>query len=255
MLLLILLFVLLAMALWDKDYDRLPGLVLIALWMIYEEISSPLSDDQIEAVAKTRRNKKLCEVFTWDSVETAVDPSFKAEMDPEGAIHQFLCPMRLAPANVAALLKWKKHEWIVFVFCKEQEAKAVYFNKGPNNSVVWPHISTQQIMQLAKSVGADILLCLHNHPNGVLWPSEADLTSATSLGEICCRNRIAFFDFVCAAGRFREYFAAVPATLMPLQDFVNSVLEMNQGGSLPRLKLRWEWLTTKSLQIRRFRTI
>jgi hypothetical protein len=227
-------------------------LTIAALLVVLERLSRPLSVEQEEALASRRRLNELGRRYCWSRQESSVSREFKSRMRKDGAFHKIHEPMRSAPSLGAALLKGKKHEWIVFLFVSDGKARLIYFNKGPDNMQVWPLLETWELLRTAERYEAEAILCIHNHPGGPLWPSDQDFVSGRQLALECLERNIAFFDFVCVAGKFYEFLAAVPDAMLPVEGFLREVQHLNRRGRWQSLRLRMELALGPRYEERRF---
>ena len=66
-------------------------------------------------------------------------------MNPNGKLYRINEPLFVFPSIAAALLKYKKHEWIVIAFEKEKKISSAWLNKGFDRSGVSPYLSVQDI--------------------------------------------------------------------------------------------------------------
>jgi DNA repair protein RadC len=145
------------------------------------------------------------------------------------------------PALAAALLKYKKHEWVIIGFEKNREIDYIWLNKGQDNSQVRVRMSYAQMVNHARSGGHTTVIVLHNHPNpdpttqSLLCPSKPDALSAQGLESALLPASINLLEFVCERGRFAEYHRAIAPSFMPIDDFIADVAAENgktRGGNL-----------------------
>ncbi|HAX43822.1 MAG TPA: Mov34/MPN/PAD-1 family protein [Bryobacteraceae bacterium] len=216
-------------------------IILLSLVCIFVVLHlGPLGPDDVLALAHKRRRHKIKSFYTWARNETAVDRDFKSSMNKNGALHSVSEPLSSTPSLVAALLKGKKHEWIVYALAKDDVVQLIYYNKGPDRTSVAPAISAATLVGLAQRENSQTVLCFHNHPNAVMLPSEQDLYSARALGDTLEYSGLALIEFVCGRGHFVEYYRAIPDELFPVDQFCQQVRDENGTGPLRNLRLHLE---------------
>lgn len=227
---------------------------ILLLFAVYW-LGRPLQLGQVETLAARRRLRNLDLHYRWDREELAVRREFKASMSKNGAFHSIEEPMLRAPVLGAALLKGKKHEWIVFLFLARDQAKLLYFNKGPDKESVWPFVNSRTLLEWVRRLHAHTVLRLHNHPHGTCWPRQQDLRSGQEYVDFFLKAGIAFFDFVCVAGRFREYLAAVPEGRFPQSQFLHEIERANGSGWWKNCRLRLELMSAPPTAGNRFKVM
>lgn len=161
-------------------------------------------------------------------------------MNKNGATHQISEPLPTFPALAAGLLKSKKHEWIIIGFARNRTVELLYFNKGPDRGSVAPFVSMNQLLLLARKEQANTVLCIHNHPNGVLQSSSQDIASANNLASVLNPAGVSLLEFVCGRGRFVEYYRSVSHHLFPLFGFKTVILQVNGQSRMGNLSLHLE---------------
>jgi hypothetical protein len=202
----------------------------------------PLSEDEVQELASKRRNRAINNYFRWSRHFTTVNGDFKSRMRGSGAVHFVEERIEILPSMVAALLKGKKHEWILFAFVRGQSSVSIYFNKGPDRTAVSSRLSGQEFDRLIREARADTVLCFHNHPNAVLLPSEADLKSARLLASKLKGENLNLFEFVCGRGMFHEYHRSVADSFLPVAGFRQKLAQENGQARLLNLALHLERL-------------
>ncbi|MBI2817096.1 MAG: hypothetical protein HYX72_09170 [Acidobacteria bacterium] len=132
-------------------------------------------------------------------------------------------PLASFPAIAAALLKSKKHEWILFAFEANKCVRLLWFNKGPDRNSVAPLLRDYEIVDAAVTLAVSTVLCFHNHPNAVLTASDQDLRSAAHWSELLTQKGVNLIEFVCGRGEFVEYFRSIADAFLPVDQFAQAI--------------------------------
>ena len=138
-----------------------------------------------------------------------------------------------APSRVAGLLKYKKHEWIVFAFIRNKRVTRLWWNKGPDGTRVRPFLQGRDLEKTIESLKPDALAILHNHPNPdpALYrlnkPSETDLNSAESLHCRLATHGITLLEFICERGVPHLYYGAFPDHVVPVEPILTEIQKVD----------------------------
>ncbi len=89
-----------------------------------------------DADGKVRAVLQVRQYFTFNPVESIVSAEFKARMAPAGTFYPISCSLYKFPSVAAALLKYKKHEWIIIAFERAKQVERVWVNKGVDRTRV-----------------------------------------------------------------------------------------------------------------------
>ena len=81
----------------------------------YWRISQPLTEVQISLLAAKRRSRLIYENYCFTRRSIPLDTAFKRSMRPDGSFHCLDFPLDLALSMAASHLKYKKHEWVIFL--------------------------------------------------------------------------------------------------------------------------------------------
>lgn len=136
----------------------------------------------------------------------------------------------------------------IVAFEKERKTSLIWLNKGPDNSMVIPHLESSGILNHARSGGYTSVLIFHNHPNpdpmiyNLLEPSAQDLNSAVALEAVLSPASVNLLEFICERGRLLEYHRGIAPSFFPIQYFGQTVLAENGCGRLKNLQLHLERL-------------
>jgi len=223
-------------------------IALIAALVVWDHwrISQPLTPLQIDRLAGKRRSRLIYEHFNFSRDRLSLDVSFKRSMRADGSFHWVDYPLDKALSIAASHLKYKKHEWIVFLFCTQHRVVALWCNKGPNSTMVAPSIATADLRRLALSKEADLVLRAHNHPNpysasvSLLAPSDQDLRSSKSLGELFNAHGMNFLDVLCERGRWLIYGEGYVSSFLPYDKILAEIVALNGRSGADNRKLHRE---------------
>ena len=76
----------------------------------------PLNNNEIIQLGSKRRTSEIKNYYTFDRSESVVNKSFKSGMDTAGKYYHVNERLTSFPSTAAALLKYKKHEWVIIGF-------------------------------------------------------------------------------------------------------------------------------------------
>ena len=159
------------------------GIFLLFLAIFILTHLRPLTVVEIKTLAALRRKNQIRFYYTYGNNVVQPDKDFKKRMNSEGKFYRVDVTLSCFPSTVAALLKYKKHEWIIIGFEKDMKVDLMWLNKGFNRASVSSNLTLSNIIYTAKLKDYTSVLILHNHPN---WnpnyynfkkPSEQDLPS------------------------------------------------------------------------------
>ena len=210
----------------------------------------PLSDDEIARLAVKRRRSRQLREFQFCVQPRPANPDEKKAMKSTGAFVACDLDYHEAPSRIAGLLKYKKHEWIVFAFIAKRRVVRLWWNKGPDGTRVWPLLPLSTLEALVTALGVDTIAILHNHPNAnpsrfrVHRPSEADLNSAMQLHRVLAAMKGSLLEFICERGIAHLYYAAFAETVVPIEPVLAEVLSANGQGVFSNYRLRKELTRT-----------
>ena len=202
----------------------------------------PLTDGEVFRLAAHRRRRTVASYFRFARQEVAIHKAFKAGMKPSGRIYAVNERLEDMPDLAAALLKGKKHEWMVIAFERGRRVTHLYVNKGPDNESVSLLWEPESIVRFARQQGCTSLLLFHNHPNpnpgryDFTRPSGTDLESARQFAGVLLPQGINLIEFVCERGRHYRYFDAVSEHFLPVGQFSQEIRKAN--GTSPRANYR-----------------
>lgn len=168
-------------------------------------LSSKLDIEEKSKLFNAKRFFVKYHLFRFNSFRATVNYYFKKELDPKGSFYEYRVKIEDFPAVGAALLKSKKHEWIIFAISSYTEIIGFFINKGQNARSVNTVYTNSQILKKVNELEGKLIIEIHNHPNGVLNPSDQDLKSSISYGRLFNENNLHYIAIVCSRGRFLEY--------------------------------------------------
>lgn len=175
----------------------------------------PLTYEQAHALARGNVQKYIKRKYLFKKGPVTVNPVFKSNLNVTGRWYEIEEPIDTFPAYVAALLEGKYHEWVVIAIEKNGLVCNMWVNKGADNQNVSFNCDINDIVQKCRQVGGYTVLRFHNHPNPdprhytTLLASEQDKISARSCAEYICREGFNWYDFICARGKFIQFFAQI----------------------------------------------
>ena len=208
----------------------------------------PLRREEISQLADKRRLKQIKAYYHFVQGEASVNLDFKKAMAASGSYYNIRTRLTEFPSIAAALLKYKKHDWIIVGFEREQIVDCLWLNKGPNNSEVAPRLGFTGIVDHARSGKHTSVIVVHNHPNpnparfSMLLASAQDNLSAKALECVLLPSSLNLLEFVCERGRFHEYHRAGAPSFIPIQDIASALILENNVGLARNLQLHLERL-------------
>lgn len=220
-------------------------IMLVVTWGLYELIFyithlHPLSQSEIMVFANKRRKLRLKDYFKFGTVELTVDKVFKSRMKATGKLYHMNESLNVIPSLVAALLKGKKHEWIVLAFEKDANIDYLWVNKGADGKSVIALWQNDDIKNFALQKNIGTILQFHNHPNSnprlydCTMPSQVDMKSAEVLSAILNPVGINLIEFVCERGKHYQYYSSYSDKFLPITEIVKEIEQINgkdKGGN------------------------
>ena len=186
------------------------GLIIFGLFIVV------FFGDNTAKKHKTEQRPKtpLERYFSFDEREFNVNSFLKSTMNPKGEFWDLDESLSEFPALAAALLKYKKHEWVIVGFEKNKRVTKAWQNKGPDGTQVSTNLSNEAIVRIAKQGGYSTILTFHNHPASdpinfsYHEPSSTDLETAKHRASIFNAKTLNLLAFVCVAGRHYQCYAS-----------------------------------------------
>ncbi|HVA94017.1 MAG TPA: hypothetical protein VNI36_03860 [Candidatus Dormibacteraeota bacterium] len=216
----------------------------------------PLNNLEILALSKKRQRNLALSKYDFSTMPRPADVAEKKAMNSQG---EFVgCDLGYcdAPARMAGLLKYKKHEWIVIAFINSFHVRHLWWNKGPDGTKVWSFLRDHSLRAAIRSFRPDAIAILHNHPNPnpsryrANIPSEADLRSAGLYDSEFSKHGISLLEFICERGVPHLYYASFASSVAPIDPITDEVQKINGAGILKNYSLRKELRrTTRAEQV------
>lgn len=206
----------------------------------------PLAENEITALGTKRRKRNVEAYFNLENTERTVNPEFKKSLNPRGVFYRVELPLYSAASTIAALLKYKKHEWIVVAFVKGKQVGQLWVNKGHNNSSATIYLSVEEALETATRNGYSSVLMFHNHPNSnpgrytCTQASKADLASASHWAARLNPAGVNLAEYVCERGRHYRYCLSPSDSFMPIGQFTDAISKTNGSSRLSNLRLHME---------------
>jgi len=219
--------------------------ILISLLFVVTHLR-PLTKNEVKSLSDKKRNRQIRLYFSFHIQEFTVNKEFKKQMNPNGTFYRIDENLFGFPAIAAALLKYKKHEWIIIAFEKDKKVDLVWLNKGFDRSGVSSYLSAQDMTETAKRENQTSVLIFHNHPNinpnyyDCRNPSDQDIKSANEFVQVLNQNGINLLEFVCERGKHYEYFFSPADVFLPLTEFVETIDKVNGQSKFKNLSLHFE---------------
>lgn len=228
------------------------NLCFIALitWVLFEIIYflthiRALNEKEIHNLSIKRTKKYINKIYNFQLTNVSVNMLFKSSMNPAGAWYDTHENLYSFPSLVAALLKGKKHEWVVLAIEQNGIVYGFYANKGINNSEVSFNCSLDFIMNKCKLYRCETIIRFHNHPNSnpryqnCLVASDQDIKSAKLCSSFVNEN-YNWIDFVCERGRFLKFFECYSKNFTPKCAKIENIINENDISIFKNYKLHRE---------------
>lgn len=216
----------------------------------------PLNAQELLALSRKRQRNQALSKFDFSMIQHSADPAEKKAMKSQGELVRCELDYSAAPARIAGLLKYKKHEWIVIAFINAFHVRHLWWNKGPDGTTVWSFLRDHSLSATIKSLKPDCIAILHNHPNPypscyrMNTPSEEDLRSAGFYAEEFSKHGISLLEFICERGVPHLYYASFCDSVVSVSRIAEDISRINGTGIFNNYSLRKELKrTTKAEEI------
>ena len=236
-----------------KRLEALPVILLILIWGLIELLyfmdhQRALTPDEATRLKDKRVNRLRSSGhrrYSFPHYIMQPDKGFKSSMKASGQFSTVDMPMSKFPSYAAALLKGKKHEWIIVAFADGNTVKSMWFNKGNSRSVPLL-LGYPSVVDHAKYDGCNIVLQFHNHPNpnprvyNTLVPSKKDYEQAREMSAELNPAGLTLIDFVCSRGQFRQYYMSYGIVEIPeekIAEIAEQIEEANGKTGIGNYKL------------------
>lgn len=218
--------------------------------VIYRIWSRPLDTAAMEAVAAKRRRRAVAAYFRFSRAQVVADMTFKKAMRPQGAWCQLDYSLYEWPAAAAALLKGKKHEWVIIAFEHGGRISRLWVNKGVDNRNVCVLLGPMALVEECHRAGFSSVFIHHNHPNhdprhlNMLVASKLDIEFSNEYARAVVPSGINLFQFICERGRYTCFHSRVAESFLPVRTFFDQVHRQNGVSRLDNIRLHLEGLIT-----------
>lgn len=206
----------------------------------------PLSDDEVRRLARKRRRNRALSIFGFTAAPQRVASAEKKAMRSRGEFVDCDLHWREMPSRVAALLKFKKHEWVAIAFVRSLRVRLLWWNKGPDGTQVWPFLPDEEVKRILRRHNCDAVATLHNHPNPnpsryrLNAPSQNDLLWADHWRQMLAQEDVSVLKFVCERGVPYLYFASFADSALSLAPIIGEITAENDLGAFRNYGLRVE---------------
>lgn len=239
-------------------YITLIIIIITIIYYIWYRIrySKPLNYEEVLQLANSRRINNINKYYSFPKVEYKVNMDFKKRMSAKGKIYKFSEHLYDLPAIAAGLLKYKKHEWIIVAFEKNQKVDLMWVNKGQDNRFVGLALDFNQIINIAKENKYTSIITFHNHPNSnpnsynCTKPSSVDLETANNWGEICKENDINLVEYICERGIAYRYYLKIINEFYNIDLIIKEIEQLNDKSSEKNFELHKERMNLQNVKIK-----
>ena len=206
----------------------------------------PITEKEIEKWAKHQREKEAAAYFQFDTEPPRnLKKTYESEkplVDASGSEIGISIPFRYGPACIAYWLKHKKHQWVIAMYCLDQNNfTRIYGNKGPDNQSVECLLRPNRMMGPGKRNSYNTVLLFHNHPMSISPRiTEEDRTIAKERKQIAKDNDWNYLEFICVRGGFRLFASHYSSQFKSIKQYKTEFQELGKRGALANLKFRWE---------------
>jgi hypothetical protein len=224
------------------------GVALAALTLLLVWAGRHITATEVEKLSKKRRQRALERHFRAGPPSLGAHPAFKSSLRSEGRFYPADIPLDQLPWFAGSLLKYKKHEWIVFCLVAGTRCLALWANKGLDKTCVIGGVTAEDLATACAQLGCDSVVAFHNHPTSrpeycsYHMPSNVDRTSAARQAQILNAIGVSLLAFVCERGRPHRYAFHPAANLFPLPEIERQVESECNRSRWTNLRLRWELL-------------
>ncbi len=206
----------------------------------------PLDEFEILRLSRKRQRSRAFAKYDFSTESQVADPAEKKAMKSQGEFMRCDLDYRSAPARIAGLLKYKKHEWVVFGFIRDHRVVQLWWNKGPDGTCVRSFLRDHQLRGAIWIIRPDCIAIFHNHPNSnpsvyrTNAPSKTDLRSAGLYDGEFSQIGVTLLEFICERGIPHIYYASFRDDVAPIQPIIEEIRKVNGTGIFKNYSLRKE---------------
>jgi hypothetical protein len=228
-----------------------PLIILIVLVALLPSVflithTRPLTGGEMQDLASKRRNRRVRTYFTFSPEPVVANLEFKRRMAAGGTFYNIRESLTRFPSLAAALLKHKKHEWMLVAMERDRQIFQLWANKGSDKTRVCLSMPFDAMVSVASSNGYASLLVFHNHPNkdpslySCSQPSDADLRASAERATALNARGMNLIEFVCERGRAYEYRYSPAQSFMPIAAFLADLKSTNGVSKAGNIRLHLE---------------
>lgn len=202
-----------------------------------QEHSRPLNQEELQLLHDINVKNYIEKTYNFLKSGFGASDWYRSSLDASGRLDNLDIPIEKIPLFLTDLLKYKRHEWIAFVFCDEKDGKYIWLNKGPDNQKVWSFVSEKNLLEFAKKHNCNTIIEFHNHPHTVgdgnlLGASKQDLHSTEIFEKYFNDNGVSFISGLCSQGCFLIYGYAFHENSCPIEIRMNSLIKYNMNATV-----------------------
>ena len=209
---------------------------------LYHASKFPLSNEEVALLAEVRRADYINRSFRIVPLKASVNPRYRESLDRNGRWDRVSLKYKEILPLLTELLRYKRHEWYVWVLANEFEAKYIWANKGDDNKSCYFTGSIPYLIYLAKENNCNTVIGFHNHPHtkdrywDLLKPSNTDLKSFNYYADTFNKVGLNYIDGLCSQGRYIVYGQMFSEKYCPVHCSVEEISAQNGlSGSDNRL--------------------
>ena len=224
-------------------------LIAVIAGVIYRIWSRPLGTAAMEAVAAKRRRRAIAAYFRFSHTQPVADMAFKKAMRSQGGWCQVDYRLYEWPAAAAALLKGKKHEWVIIAFEHGGRISRLWVSKGVDNRRVAVPLGPMVLVEECRRADFSSVFIHHNHPNhdprhlNMLVASQLDIEFSNQYARAVVPFGINLFQFICERGRYTCFHSRVAESFLPVRTYFDQVHRQNGVSRPGNIRLHIEALT------------
>ena len=235
-------------------------LALYAIWSIvfWKTHQRPLTEEEVRKLAQVRRAEFINSHFKFSPSRYEINPRYRESLDKFGRWDKISVPFVEAGSFVAELLRFKRHEWSVWLLADETVVKLIWANKGDDNESCYFSGNQVHLVLLAINNQCNTVIHFHNHPHtkarywNLLRPSAVDLKTYNGLMEFYNERGLNFIDGVCSQGGFVVYGHSFSDNYFPQNTSVAEIIAENDVCPKNNYKLHRELRKKNRIQLKPF---
>lgn len=208
--------------------------ILYKIWQDKKD-REPLSDVEIKRLSEARRADYINSHFRIDTTRATVNPRYRESLakfgrwDKVSIEYSKICPL------ITDLLKYKRHEWSVWVLANEHEGKFIWANKGDDNESCYFMGDMAYLIELAHDNDCNTVIHFHNHPHtqdrywNLLSPSKTDIDTLEKMKVRFDAAKLNYISGLCSQGRFIIYGQMFYSSFYPGNSKTASIVAVING--------------------------